>query len=299
MITLMLSLCLQEEVEAILKRAQDLERAKRFEEALEDYTRAIELQPDLARAYQDRARVRRAVGDEDGARQDLDRAMRLNPDLRDDHRRQDEFAARLAELRREMDLAEDEETRTRLASQIAELEEQMRRGHPGSLLDRWRNLRGPDSKKQEEETVAALTEISPEFAAELKRLKESSPDEYRERIMQFGERVRMLRETQKRDPAMGEIILTELKAELAIARLTSELRGEGHVDREAAAKQLKTAVTDLFDARIKMREREVKELEQRMKEVRDRIDKQKANKDSIIEQRVAELTGKRGDLEFP
>lgn len=50
-------------------------------EALEDYTRAIAINPGFAKAYASRARCRTRLGDPDGARQDAERALQLRPDL--------------------------------------------------------------------------------------------------------------------------------------------------------------------------------------------------------------------------
>jgi len=47
--------------------------------ALADYNRAIELKPDMAAAYNNRAEIKRAKADLEGALADFSRPLNLNP----------------------------------------------------------------------------------------------------------------------------------------------------------------------------------------------------------------------------
>jgi tetratricopeptide (TPR) repeat protein len=49
--------------------------------AMADYTKAIELKPDYAKAYSNRGLVKRGKGDMDGALADFNKAIELNPSL--------------------------------------------------------------------------------------------------------------------------------------------------------------------------------------------------------------------------
>lgn len=50
-------------------------------EALEDYTKAVTINPGFGKAFASRARCKNRLGDRDGARQDAERALQLRPDL--------------------------------------------------------------------------------------------------------------------------------------------------------------------------------------------------------------------------
>jgi len=52
---------------------------EQYEEAISDYTKAIELDPEKAIAYRLRSLAYAELGDNEAARQDLDKAMELNP----------------------------------------------------------------------------------------------------------------------------------------------------------------------------------------------------------------------------
>ena len=65
---------------AYVNRGNCLYMSKRYGEALDDYTRAIELTDDqFALAYYNRAFVNMALGNAEAARADLERANELNP----------------------------------------------------------------------------------------------------------------------------------------------------------------------------------------------------------------------------
>jgi tetratricopeptide (TPR) repeat protein len=56
------------------------EQEAAFTSAIADYTRAIQLDPNLAAAYRERGRTYGEIGDHDTAVEDLNQAIRLNPD---------------------------------------------------------------------------------------------------------------------------------------------------------------------------------------------------------------------------
>jgi tetratricopeptide (TPR) repeat protein len=59
-----------------------LEERKDFDGAIADCTKAIELSPELAKAFRLRGNAKRAKGDRFGAIDDLDRALQLEGPLR-------------------------------------------------------------------------------------------------------------------------------------------------------------------------------------------------------------------------
>jgi len=63
------------------ERGYVFQKAKILSEAIRCYTEAIHLKPDFAKAYFNRGVARRAKGDDDGAKEDYDKAVHLNPDL--------------------------------------------------------------------------------------------------------------------------------------------------------------------------------------------------------------------------
>ena len=64
----------------VANRAQYMMVARRFEDAEREFSRVLEELPRWVEVRCDRARLRRWVGDRDGARRDLDEALRLDPE---------------------------------------------------------------------------------------------------------------------------------------------------------------------------------------------------------------------------
>ncbi|WP_106436950.1 tetratricopeptide repeat protein [Streptomyces prunicolor] len=92
--------------EAWAHRGDALGRAGDYEQALDDYDRALALDPDLVRAHRAKAVTRGGMGDYDAALRDLDRVVALEPDnaynviLRGEHHR---IARHHAEAMRDLD----------------------------------------------------------------------------------------------------------------------------------------------------------------------------------------------------
>lgn len=194
-------------------------------------------------------------------------------------RMQEDIRRRADELRAALDRTEDEDERARLTAELARLEAQMAAGH---------RMDEAEFDRVERETTALLKEQG----LDLGNLKESRPEEYREILMHAWQM------TRGRDGAPdSDLQKSLLVAEVKIQILAVEAR-DGHATDEAKAK-LRAAVEELFDLRVRLRERELAELEARMEEVRSRLAKQKENKKAIVDDRVKELTGEKRDLEFP
>lgn len=56
-------------------------RMKNHKEAIEDYTKALELYPNFAEAYYKRANVKVTLGDNEGALKDYNKAIEIDPNL--------------------------------------------------------------------------------------------------------------------------------------------------------------------------------------------------------------------------
>jgi uncharacterized protein YicC (UPF0701 family) len=63
-------------------------------------------------------------------------------------------------------------------------------------------------------------------------------------------------------------------------------------------KKLKTVLSELFDLREKERSRRIKQLEQELARLKESLNNRKKNKDTIVQQRIDEITGKKENLEW-
>lgn len=194
---------------------------------------------------------------------------------------QDDLRREADEIRARLDDTDDPEERARLMAQLARLEAHMR-----GRVD------VEDFATVEKKMMALFKEHD----LDLGDLKESKPEEYREMLIGAWH---MTRGPEHASPEWRDLQEELMVAEVRIQLLSSAYRGEeGHGSAEIE-KKIHSAVDELFDLRVKLREMELAELEARMEEIRTRLATQKENKKMLVEQRVKELTGKRKDLEFP
>ena len=109
------------------------EAVEHMEKAVADYTSAIELDPQYAKAYNNRGNARASLGDEERALQDYDTALELDDSLALAyfnrgliHYRLGEYEDAIADLETYLDLVPEAEDR----AQVEDFIEQLREGSP-------------------------------------------------------------------------------------------------------------------------------------------------------------------------
>ena len=214
------------------------------------------------------------------------------------NRKRQNLQDRMRELQERLEDAESDEQRAKIEMEMDRVQYELHetgagRVPPGKINEAKLN-------RMREELMKFLQEELPEAARNLKALVELHPDEGREVTLDLYHRTRDMRKMEAHAPEFYEIKLDELGHDVKIRLLSYRLTRKGHEgDREKLKVDLRKALSELFDVRVKMRELEVQELEKRIEEVRGRLRKQKANKTKIIDRRLKEMSGEEEDLEFP
>ena len=214
------------------------------------------------------------------------------------NRRRQELQDRMRALQERFEHAETDEQREKIEMELDRVQYELHeigagRVPPGKINE-------AELNRMREALMKFLQDELPGAARDLKALVELHPDEGREVTLDLYHRTRGMREMEEDAPEFYEIQLDELGLDVKIRLLSHRLTRKGHEgDREKLKVDLRKALSELFDVRVKMRELEVQELEKRIEEVRGRLRKQKANKKKIIDRRLKEMSGEEEDLEFP
>jgi len=127
---------------------------------------------------------------------------------------------------------------------------------------------------------------------EFNELREDGREEFEEFVEDLSGHIQEIRWLKKKHPEVAEALLKAEKLEakshdLAEAIEDTEDKGE----RKALQKELRSVLSEIFDARMVEGKYELKALESEVAELRDQIKDREANKARIIEARVLEMTG--------
>ncbi len=137
--------------------------------------------------------------------------------------------------------------------------------------------------------------LYPELAERLEALYAKDPEEARETLERRFPRVRFLVRLEKHDPEMYLLRMNDIRLERQIDHQFEQLGEAREAEDEAAYTQaraaLETLVTEHFDVRHQIREREIIDLERRLAELKKRWDEQSEDRAALIQQRLDELAG--------
>jgi hypothetical protein len=151
-----------------------------------------------------------------------------------------------------------------------------------------------------EEILEFLTKECPQITDELKALREQHPEALEKLARGMSKPLAELEGIKDKAPDLLETQLAAIRTQAVLDVLTMRYHsGDTHVDKDAMRGRLRQAVEQHFDARVALRERELAELENKVKDVRAQLEKQRQNKKALVDQRLNEVTGQKGGLEFP
>ena len=164
------------------------------------------------------------------------------------------------------------------------------------------NPQGRQLRFSEEEIAQALEEIKaqdPEFYENLMRMKENMPGEYQIILYETIERKRELERLKEENPELYQDMVKREEYERRERELSRKYRdAETDADKKKIETELKTVLNELFDLNLKMRRREVEELENRIKEIKSDIEERKKDKDKVIELHLKDITGQNDHLRW-
>lgn len=107
-----------------------------------------------------------------------------------------------------------------------------------------------------------------------------------------GEELERMKEV---DPEMYELMKVEMGLEQKSRELAEKARQVSPSERENLRSDAEKLVTEHFEARQKLRQLQVKRMEQELEKMKEALEDRLDRKDEIVEGRVKELLGERRD----
>ncbi len=179
-------------------------------------------------------------------------------------------------------------------------------GHGGPpLLDEHSESEDGDSRRRlglrldDQDLDAAqsiIAQVYPELAERLAQLRADDPRQFKQTLERRFPRVRFLVELQKRDPAMFELRMADIRLDRQTDLLAQQLRDAREADDKVRYKELRdqieAKVAEHFDIRQAIRAMEIEHLKLKLEELEERLDERDDDRKDLIEQRVEELAGR-------
>ncbi len=153
----------------------------------------------------------------------------------------------------------------------------------------------PMSAQELESAQWIVARLYPELGERLQQLHQQDPERYRRTVEHRLPRVRYLVDLRWRDEKMFELRMADVELGRYSVQLADQLRAAEAAGDLSAVHRLRTElerkVTQHFDVRHEIREREIQTLKHRLEVMEDRLDDRDDDRDDLIEQRLNELAG--------
>ena len=137
--------------------------------------------------------------------------------------------------------------------------------------------------------------LQPDLADELRELGERDPRHLREVIQRRFPGVRYLIDLKERDPEMYRLRIRDIQLNRETRDLARAVQAAQAADREDEAddliETLEERVTEHFDVRQALRERELDVLRERIERMQEELEDRADERDDLIEERVEGLVG--------
>lgn len=159
---------------------------------------------------------------------------------------------------------------------------------PGQFMD------GPPEPLTAEEQSLAMSVVEdydPALAERILALRQQNPERAMSMLRQHMPTIRRYMTMKNQDPALYELTIRDTKLTNQSERLGQQIRqtgGEGPT-AESMRQTLRGVLTELFDVRQKMREKQLEALERRIAEMRRQTESRRDMRDQLIDQRLEEL----------
>ena len=155
------------------------------------------------------------------------------------------------------------------------------------------------SDKQKSEVLSFIQKNMPSNYQSLMEIKGVDPGRYDHAILENYRIMMELKDLAKVDSEAYKDSLRAIQLEDESMKLSKQYRkASGEQEKGQITKKLKTVLSELFDLREKERARRIKQLEQELARLKESLNNRKKNKDTIVQQRIDELTGKKENLEW-
>ncbi|MAE65292.1 MAG: hypothetical protein CMJ18_13555 [Phycisphaeraceae bacterium] len=151
------------------------------------------------------------------------------------------------------------------------------------------------SETEISERLEILRMIHPEWAERAERVQRSHPQRLQQMMRRRMPRIERLIELRKNDSDAFDLEVGNIRLERESRELGEKLRRAGDdPGADAIRKALRDAVTRHFEIRQKLKERRLAHLEKEIAALREGLEQRRKDRDRMIEQRLQNLTGKKG-----
>lgn len=159
---------------------------------------------------------------------------------------------------------------------------------------------GPQiSDKEIEDFMAQLKSDAPDQYEELTGLRQRDPRMFHNRIGEMIMQSRNEERLKKEDPETWKTVSRLRTLGSKERTLAKKYRdAESKTEKETIGRELKSVLDETFSLNLKMRQKEIAELEKRILRVKDDIQQRSRNKDEIIQRHFDEITGKSETLQW-
>jgi len=160
-------------------------------------------------------------------------------------------------------------------------------GHEGM---RW--MEGFDVPDQiEAKVMEVIKKNDPVFADKLIKLKENEPKKYEVTIGIAAKFLNMARQAE--DPSLEKDVVRGISLEYEVRELSLQYEKANETEKAKIKEKIKANLNELFDIRTKGQEIRIKRMSEEIAKLKANLEKRKANKAKIVEQRLNQLTGEK------
>jgi|GEM_PF-3125025 len=155
------------------------------------------------------------------------------------------------------------------------------------------------TKEQEEKTLNYMKEMYPDRFERFIKIKELRPLIYRRGLSRAYREMRFIEELKNKDQVRYQRVLQEKKLTTKSRILAKKYKETDDEDQKNRIREeLKGILSELFNIRQQVREDEIERLEKKLAELKEINRKRLANKDAIVEKKLAEMLGENKDMEW-
>lgn len=141
----------------------------------------------------------------------------------------------------------------------------------------------------EEQVLGVIKKHDPVFAKKVADLKETAPAKYKMVLQMSGKLFAMARMQQ--DETIEKDAVRALALEFESKELSLKYNKASDSEKKSIRERLKVVLAELFDLKSKGQETRVRHMEDEIGRLKKNLEKRKANKAKIVEQRLEQLTG--------
>lgn len=155
------------------------------------------------------------------------------------------------------------------------------RGEPPLLL----------TPEQEAHLFTVLQEVNPELIEKIKTWQQVNPERSGRMLARMYERMQDVIQLKQADPAMYELKVQDLKLDARSRLMALAYRRE---KTDETRKDLLNILTEQFDIRQKIRERELERMKEKIGQLESQLEERASNRQKYIDKQLEEITRKPG-----